>query len=103
MVSKKHSHWPIDNESHHHIHVCNILLQVRIGQVQFCTSEKENSVKVILTDSVQTNMAPYRHKHILVNVVFLGVDMDYSIHHLATIFCVCRHILRVLIVIGVCL
>lgn len=48
-------------------------------------------------------MAPYGHKHILVNVVFLGVDMDYSIHHLATIFCVCRHILRVLIVIGVCL
>lgn len=53
MVSKIHSHWPIDNESHHNIHVCNIFLQVRIGQVQFCTS-KRNSIKVISTDSELT-------------------------------------------------
>lgn len=43
------------------------------------------------------------YKHILVHVVFLGVDMDYSIHHLAPISCVWRHVLGVLIVVGVCL
>lgn len=48
-------------------------------------------------------MSSYRCKHILVHVVFLGVDMDHSVYHLATISGVCRHILGVLIVIGVCL
>lgn len=52
MVSKKHSHWAIDNEGHHNIHVSDVLRQVRIGQVQFCASEKQNSIKVIQTDSL---------------------------------------------------
>lgn len=46
-------------------------------------------------------MKPCRYKHILVHVVFLGEDMDNSIHHLTTIFCVCWHM--VLVIIGVCL
>lgn len=48
-------------------------------------------------------MSPCRCKHILIHVRFLGVDMDHSIHHLATISGVCWHVLRVLIVIGMCL
>jgi len=45
MVSKKHSHGAVDDEGHHNICVFNILRQVRIGQVQFCASEKENRIK----------------------------------------------------------
>lgn len=42
-------------------------------------------------------------KHILVHVGFLGVDMDYSIQHLATISCVCWHIHGVLVLVRMCL
>lgn len=101
MVSKKHSHWAIDNEGHHNIHVSNILRQVRIGQVQFCASKKGEQY-ISYTNIFVINTSSYRYKHILVHVGFLSVDMDYSINHLATISCVGRHIIGVL-VIGVCL
>lgn len=43
---EKHSHWPVDDEGHHHIHVSNVLSQVRIGQVQFCASVEGEQVQV---------------------------------------------------------
>lgn len=50
MVLERHSHRAIYNKGHHNIHVCDVLLQVRIGQVKLCTSGKENSAKIIPTD-----------------------------------------------------
>lgn len=51
MVLERHSHRAIDNKGHHNIHVCDVLLQIRIGQVKLCTSEKENSAKITQTCS----------------------------------------------------
>lgn len=41
------------------------------------------------------------YEHTLVHVVFLGVDVHHPVHHLAAVSGVSRHVLGVLIVIGV--
>lgn len=30
------SHWPVDNEGHHDVHIGDVLLQVWIRQIQLC-------------------------------------------------------------------
>ena len=34
-----YSHWSVDNEGHHDVHVSYVLLEDRIGQIQLCASE----------------------------------------------------------------
>lgn len=34
------SHWPVDDEGHHNVHISDVFLQVRVGQVQLCAPEK---------------------------------------------------------------
>lgn len=99
----KNSHWPIDDEGHHDIHVCNIFLQVRIWQVQFGTSAEEDIIKVIQIDFFNDcdTLQVRLNKFILVHVVVLGIHMDNTIHHLTPISCVCWHILGILILIRV--
>lgn len=102
MKKNRDSHWPVDDEGHHHIHVCDVFLQVRIGQVQLGASGEEDNIRRYQqTASFLINVSSCEHT--LVHVGFLGVHMDYSIHHLASISRVWRHVPRVLIVIGVCL
>lgn len=40
QVCVLNSHWPIDDEGHHNVHISDVFPQVRVGQVQLRAPEK---------------------------------------------------------------
>lgn len=46
------SHWAIDDEGHHDVHISDVVLQVGIRQVQLCAPV--SIIKTSAEDSVQT-------------------------------------------------
>lgn len=48
---ERYSHRAVDNKCHHDIHVCNVLLEVGVKQVELCASEKQTTAKIKETNS----------------------------------------------------
>lgn len=46
---ERNSHRAVDNQGHHDVHVCNVLLEVGIEQVELCASGKETTAKMMST------------------------------------------------------
>lgn len=113
-ASDENSHWSVDDQRHHHIHVGDVFLQIWIRQVHLCTSVKRQLQRCNsrletwfiyllfcwwLTALHTTNT----DKYTLVHVVFVDIDVDNSVHHLAPVSWVRGHALWVHVVVGMCL